>query len=106
VKVSDFEYELPPHLIAGYPVEPRSSSRLLHLDASIGVISHFCFSDIVDLVHPEDLMVFNNTRVIPARLFGRKESGGKVEILLERVLNDTNAVARLGPANHPTQTLL
>ena len=82
-------------------MEHRSSSRLLHLDASIGVISHFCFSDIVDLVQPADLMVFNNTRVIPARLFGRKESGGKVEILLERVLNDTNAVAQVRASKSP-----
>ena len=101
MKVSDFEYELPPDLIARYPAERRSGSRLLHLDASIGVISHLRFTDIVQLVHPADLMVFNNTEVIPARLFGQKESGGKVEIVLERVLNETNALAQVRASKSP-----
>ena len=101
MKVSDFDYELPPDLIARYPAEQRSGSRLLHLDASIGVISHLRFTDIVQLVHPADLMVFNNTEVIPARLFGQKESGGKVEIVLERVLNETNALAQVRASKSP-----
>ena len=101
MKVSDFEYELPPELIARFPTEGRSSGRLLHLDASSGVINHLRFFDIVDLVHPEDLMILNNTRVIPARLFGRKQTGGKVEILLERILSETTALAQVRANKSP-----
>lgn len=85
--VSDFEFELPPHLIAKYPAEDRTSSRLLHLNATTGDITHYKFSDLLGLLAPEDLMVFNDTKVIPARMYGAKETGGKVEVLLERVLD-------------------
>ena len=101
MKVSDFEYELPSHLIARYPTEQRSGSRLLHLDVKSGAIRHLRFTDIVNLINPEDLMVFNNTRVISARLFGQKESGGKVEIMLERVLNETEALAQVRAGKSP-----
>ena len=86
MEVSDFEFELPPHLIAKYPMPARTASRLMHLNATTGEIKHYHFRDIINLIDPNDLLVFNDTRVIPARLFGRKATGGKVEILLERVL--------------------
>ena len=101
MKVSDFQYELPPQLIAKYPAQERSSSRLLHLDAATGAISHYQFSEIVELISSDDLMVFNNTRVIPARLFGQKETGGQVEILLERVLSETEALAQVRASKSP-----
>lgn len=90
MKVGDFNYDLPPELIAQTPASPRDSSRLLHLDRSAGSISHLRFHDIVTLLQPGDLLVMNNTRVIPARLLARKTAtGGKVEILLLRQLSET-----------------
>jgi S-adenosylmethionine:tRNA ribosyltransferase-isomerase len=86
MNVSDFHFDLPDHLIARYPLEKRSASRLLTLDGLTGDIGHRRFSDIVDLLQPGDLLVFNDTRVIPARLFGKKETGGQVEVLMERLL--------------------
>jgi S-adenosylmethionine:tRNA ribosyltransferase-isomerase len=82
MKTSDFDYFLPSEAIAQHPVEPRDTSRLLVLDRNTGVIEHTHFYDLGKYLHPGDLIVLNQTRVIPARLFGRKESGGKVEILL------------------------
>ena len=83
MKVSDFHYDLPDELIARYPLEQRSASRLLTLDGPTGATAHRQFRDLLDLVNPGDLLVFNNTRVIPARLFGQKETGGRLEILGE-----------------------
>ncbi len=82
MKVSDFDYDLPPELIAQHPVEPRDASRLLVLDRATGEIAHRRFRDLPDLLHPGDVLVANDTRVIPARLFARKPTGGRVEILL------------------------
>jgi len=93
VKRQDFSYELPDELIARFPMAERSQSRLLCLDRASGAISHRIFSDIVELINPEDLLVFNNTRVIPARLFGRKQSGGQVEVLVERLLYEPSGKA-------------
>ena len=87
----DFFYPLPDSLIARAPTSERRGSRLLCLDGPTGALRHGQFPDLLDLVNPGDLMVFNNTRVIPARIFGTKESGGQVEILIERVL-DTHKV--------------
>jgi S-adenosylmethionine:tRNA ribosyltransferase-isomerase len=95
MQLSDFTYELPDELIAHYPAKQRSQSRLLDLNASSGEIQHRVFSDFVDLLRPDDLLVFNDTRVIPARLFGRKESGGRVEVLIERILDDNRVLAQL-----------
>ena len=95
MKITDFDFELPESLIAKYPSEKRSASRMLHLTGKTGEVEHKNFINIVDLLHEGDLLVFNNTRVIPARLFGQKETGGKVEILLERVLNDGSAYAHV-----------
>ncbi len=85
MRTSDFDYHLPPHLIAQTPVEPRDSSRLLTLDRATGVIEHRRFSDIPECLRAGDLMVFNRSRVIPARLHGRRAvTGGRVELLLLR----------------------
>ena len=86
MKTSDFDYSLPPELIAQTPAEPRDQSRLMVLHRSDGSTEHHRFSEIIDFLHPTDVLVLNNTRVIPARLKARKGSGGKVEILLLRRL--------------------
>lgn len=91
----DYQYDLPEHLIAQQPLENRSSSRLLCLHRSTGVINDTVFAHITDCLKPGDLLVLNNTRVIPARLFGNKLSGGKVEILIERILDKSLFVAQL-----------
>ncbi|HOZ01299.1 MAG TPA: S-adenosylmethionine:tRNA ribosyltransferase-isomerase [Candidatus Syntrophosphaera sp.] len=77
-----YDYELPRDLIAQYPLPERSSSRLLQLDRATGSISHLHFGDIVDLLHPGDVLVVNESKVIPARLYGTKANGTRVEILL------------------------
>ena len=84
MKVSDFDYELPKELIAKFPVEPRDSSRLMVLHRNTGEIEHRIFRDIVEYLKPGDVLVINDTKVIPARLFGKLETGGKVELLLVR----------------------
>lgn len=95
MKVSDFQFELPEHLIAQYPLPERSASRLLHLERDSGRVHDRSFRELVDLLTPEDLLVFNNTRVLPARLEARKETGGGVEILLERVISPAEVLAQL-----------
>jgi S-adenosylmethionine:tRNA ribosyltransferase-isomerase len=94
MKTSDFNFELPEELIARYPLQKRSESRLLHLKEG-GGIDHLIFSDLPNLVNKQDILVFNNTRVMPARLFARKRTGGKIEILIERILTDTVAYAHI-----------
>jgi len=101
MKVSDFEFELPRHLIADYPTPNRTDSRLLHLDAGTGELRHLAFHQLPSLLNVEDLMVFNNTRVIAARFYGRKETGGQVEILLERVVGNHEAVAQIRASKYP-----
>ena len=95
LKRSDFHYELPPELIAQQPLPRRSDSRLLCLDRHSGDFVDRRFLDLPDLLREGDLLVFNNTRVIPARLYGRKESGGRVEVMLERLLNAHECLAQL-----------
>jgi len=97
---SDFHYELPEELIAQRPAAERSASRLLHLPAT-GAPQDLAMRDLPTLLAPGDLLIFNDTRVIPARLFGRKESGGRVEILVERVIDDRELVAQLGFSKTP-----
>jgi len=87
--MSDFEYHLPPELIAQEPVEPRDASRLMVVDRTTGTISHHVFRDLSQFLHPGDLLVHNESRVIPARLFARKPTGGRVEILLLRPRSET-----------------
>jgi len=101
MKVSDFSFDLPDRLIAKHPTAQRSGSRLLHLDAATGDVTHLQFTDLPALLNPDDLMVFNNTRVIPARFFGEKETGGKVELLLERIVSHTEAMAQIRVSKSP-----
>jgi S-adenosylmethionine:tRNA ribosyltransferase-isomerase len=90
MKVSDFDYELPEALIAQRPIEPRDASRLLILDRATGAITHRHFRDLTDYLRSGDILVANDTRVLPARLFARKPTGGRVELLLlERADNET-----------------
>ncbi|OUS12691.1 tRNA preQ1(34) S-adenosylmethionine ribosyltransferase-isomerase QueA [Gammaproteobacteria bacterium 53_120_T64] len=96
-----FHYVLPDELIARQPTPERSGSRLLVLDGPSGGLQHKAFPDILDFVEPGDLMVFNDTRVIPARLFGRKASGGAVEILIERVLSEQRVLAHVRASKSP-----
>lgn len=98
---SDLHYELPKHLIAQEPLSERSASRLLVLDGATGSVQDRMFRDVPSLLRPEDLLVFNDTRVIRARLFGRKPSGGRVEVLVERVLSDRRALAMLRASKIP-----
>jgi S-adenosylmethionine:tRNA ribosyltransferase-isomerase len=98
---SDFHYDLPESLIAQFPAAKRSESRLLVLDGSTGSIRDWNFQQLVDLVNPGDLMVFNDTKVIPARIYGRKASGGKVEVLVERLLGDGKALVHIKASKPP-----
>lgn len=95
MKLSDFDYNLPDALIARYPAEKRSASRLMVIERDTEKISHQHFYDLPGFLNPGDLLVFNNSKVIPARLYGQKPTGGKVEILIERVLSDTEALAHV-----------
>lgn len=95
MKKSDFNYLLPDALIAQKPLAERDASRLLCMDRDSGEIVDRLFTDFIDLIHEQDLLVFNNTKVIPARLYGTKKSGGKVEILIERILDDHHAIAHV-----------
>ncbi|MCD2451431.1 tRNA preQ1(34) S-adenosylmethionine ribosyltransferase-isomerase QueA [Methylicorpusculum oleiharenae] len=101
MKKSDYYYLLPEHLIAQRPLPERSASRLLCLDSAQSQISDKHFSDFIDLVNPDDLLVFNNTKVIPARLFGQKATGGKVEILIERILGSDQALTHIRASKAP-----
>ena len=98
---TDFSYDLPPELIAQHPLPERSGSRMLFLDGSTGATSHHSFGDFPDFIGPDDLLVFNNTRVIPARLWGRKATGGKVEILIERFTGSHQALAHIRSSKSP-----
>jgi S-adenosylmethionine:tRNA ribosyltransferase-isomerase len=103
LKQSDFNYELPPELIAQAPLAERSASRLLVVPPAPAPREDRVFSDLPQLLQPGDLLVFNDTRVIPARLFGRKSTGGRVEILIERLLGGSEARAQLGVSKSPKQ---
>jgi len=100
---SDFQYHLPPELIAQYPLPERTSSRLLVLDGESGGIQDLQFADFPTLLRAGDLLVFNNTRVIPARLFGQKETGGKIEVLVERVLDEHCVLAHVRASKSPNE---
>ena len=96
MKKQDFSFDLPEALIAHYPSEQRTGCRLMHLQGKTGQLAHREFTDLTELLKPGDLLVFNNTRVMPARLFGRKATGGRVEILIERLLSDDELLVQLG----------
>lgn len=95
MKKSDFNYLLPEALIAQKPLAERDASRLLCMDRNTGRITDRHFTDFIDLIDERDLLIFNDTKVIPARLFATKQSGGKVEILIERILDDHRAIAHV-----------
>lgn len=100
MKVADFDYDLPASLIAQTPAEPRDSARLMRMGRSSGAITHHYFADIAEMLLPGDVLVLNDTRVIPARLYATKaESGGKVEILLLRQWDDRRWLALVGGRN-------
>jgi S-adenosylmethionine:tRNA ribosyltransferase-isomerase len=101
LNIDDFHFDLPEDLIARHPLAKRSDSRLLCLDKTNGNVFHRQFTDIVDLVGPNDLLVMNNTKVIPARLFAQKSTGGQVEILMERILDSKRMLALLRASKSP-----
>ncbi|STD15297.1 tRNA preQ1(34) S-adenosylmethionine ribosyltransferase-isomerase QueA [Cronobacter sakazakii] len=101
MRLTDFSFELPESLIAHYPQAQRSACRLLSLDGPTGDLTHGTFTDLLDKLNLGDLLVFNNTRVIPARLFGRKASGGKIEVLVERMLDDHRVLAHIRASKAP-----
>ncbi|KQN63104.1 tRNA preQ1(34) S-adenosylmethionine ribosyltransferase-isomerase QueA [Erwinia sp. Leaf53] len=101
MRVADFAFELPESLIAHYPQAQRSGCRLLSLNGEDGALQHGVFTDLLDKLNPGDLLVFNNTRVIPARIFGRKASGGKIEVLVERMLDDKRVLAHVRSSKAP-----
>jgi len=95
MKKSEFNYLLPEALIAQKPLAERDASRLLCMGRDSGEIIDRQFTDFIELINEDDLLVFNDTKVIPARLFGSKQSGGKVEILIERILDEHHAIAHV-----------
>ena len=95
MRVADFSFDLPEELIARYPKADRSASRLLTLSGNSGEYRDETFTDLINHVEPGDLLVFNNTRVIPARMFGQKASGGKLEVLVERLLDEHRVLAHI-----------
>jgi S-adenosylmethionine:tRNA ribosyltransferase-isomerase len=101
MKLSDFHVDIPDKLIAQFPPEVRGESRMLCVDGGAGQLLDRHFSDLPDLLQPGDLLVFNNTRVMKARLFGRKQTGGKVEVLIERLIDDHNVLAHLKASKSP-----
>ncbi|MEB4592283.1 tRNA preQ1(34) S-adenosylmethionine ribosyltransferase-isomerase QueA [Candidatus Thiothrix sp. Deng01] len=101
MQLSDFHYDLPPELIASEPLAERSASRLLVLNGSTGEYRDGRFTDLLTLLQPEDLLVFNDARVIPARLLGRKASGGKVEVLVERITDAHAVLAHIRASKAP-----
>jgi len=101
MRVSEFDYTLPPELIAQHPAAKRSASRLLHLDAASGALQDLAFTDLPGLVDQRDVVVLNDTRVVKARLFGRKASGGRVEIFVERIAGAREALALMRAGHSP-----
>jgi len=98
MKTSDFNYELPEELIANYPLDCRSSSRLL---VYANQIEHKTFKDVLNYFEEDDLLVINNTSVIPARIYGNKESGGSVEVMLERIMENNKALVQIRSGRSP-----
>ncbi|WP_392561480.1 tRNA preQ1(34) S-adenosylmethionine ribosyltransferase-isomerase QueA [Orbus sturtevantii] len=103
MQLSDFAFELPDELIARYPTQVRSQCKLLGLDGNTGEITSGMFTDVLQKLNPGDLLVFNNTRVIPARLYGQKASGGKVEMLIERILDNNRVLAHVKSSKAPKE---
>ena len=106
MKRTDFAFDLPPELIAQAPLAERSASRLLSVDGNSGECTHLMFTDLVGLLSSNDLLVFNNTRVVPARLFAQKQTGGRAEILVERLMADGTALAHVRASKSPRDNTL
>lgn len=103
MNLSDFYFDLPEELIAQHPLTKRTDSRLLCLDGESGALVDRVFTFLPDLLNAGDLLVFNNTRVIPARLYGYKSSGGKLEVLVERVLDNESFLAQIKASKAPKE---
>lgn len=101
MKTSDFQFDLPDELIAQYPSTDRTASRLLALNGNNGKLQDLKFTDLLSQLDAKDLLVFNNTKVMPARLLGQKETGGKVEVLVERVLDNERVLAHIRSSKSP-----
>lgn len=101
MRLSDFQYDLPNRLIARFPTPNRTGSRLLCLDTASGRIQHKQFTHILDFLQPQDLLVVNNSRVMPARLIGKKQTGGQVEVLVERILDDHHVLSHVRTSKTP-----
>ncbi|MDT8371995.1 MAG: tRNA preQ1(34) S-adenosylmethionine ribosyltransferase-isomerase QueA [Gammaproteobacteria bacterium] len=101
MKRTDFQFDLPDELIAQFPCSERTASRLLSLNGDSGELKDMQFVDFISLLKPNDLLVFNDTKVIPARLLGQKESGGKVEVLIERILDEHRVLAHVRSSKSP-----
>ena len=101
MQLSEFHFDLPDELIARYPMPERTASRLLVLDGADGGVRHQQFTDLIDYLTPNDLLVFNDTKVIPARLWGKKTTGGRIEILVERVLDSRRVLAHMRSSKSP-----
>jgi S-adenosylmethionine:tRNA ribosyltransferase-isomerase len=101
MKLTDFKFDCPAELIAQFPIPERTASRLLSLDGETGALQDKQFTDLISLLRPDDLLVFNNTRVIPARLLGVKDSGGRIEVLVERVLDEHHVLAHIRSSKSP-----
>ncbi len=106
MKKSDFNYQLPQQLIAQKPLANRSDSRLLCVNKNTGDCQDSYFNKFLNLLNPNDLLVFNDTKVIPARLFGKKLTGGKVEILIERIINKNHAIAHIKASKSPKKGVI
>jgi len=109
MRVADFSFDLPEELIARYPKTDRTASRLLTLNGNSGELDDSDFLNLIEQIQPGDLLVFNNTRVIPARMFGQKDTGGKLEVLVERLIDEHSVLAHIRASKSPkvgTQILL
>lgn len=103
MNLSEFNFDLPDELIAQYPLQERTDSRLLCLNGMSGELEDRIFKSLPELLNPGDLLVFNNTKVIPARLFGQKSTGGKIEVLVERVLDEHSFLAQIRASKSPKE---
>jgi len=101
MRVADFSFDLPEELIARYPKADRTASRLLTLNGNSGELDDSNFLNLVEQIQAGDLLVFNNTRVIPARMFGQKSTGGKVEVLVERLIDEHSVLAHIRASKSP-----
>jgi S-adenosylmethionine:tRNA ribosyltransferase-isomerase len=101
MKLDEFDYVLPTELIAQHPPAERGASRLLHVDGASGTLRDGWFRDLPALLEPDDLLVFNDTRVINARLVGRKPTGGQVEVLVERIVDEHHVLAQVSASHSP-----